>query len=59
MRLRRIARLVSLTLIVIPMPAAAIDCRDWERLEPGQKDAVVYDLIETAVSGSGGRSSSR
>jgi hypothetical protein len=52
---RRIARLVTLGLIVFATPAAAIDCRAWERLGPGQQEAAVYDLIETAVSGSRGR----
>ena len=55
MLLRPIARLVSLVLIVCATPAAAIDCRTWERLGPGQKEAAVYDLIETSVSGSRGR----
>ena len=55
MLLRSIARLVSLALIFFATPAAAINCRTWERLGPGQKEAAVYDLIETAVSGSRGR----
>jgi hypothetical protein len=55
MLLRRIARLVSLMLIVFATPAAAINCQDWERLGPGQKEAAVYDLIDTTVSGSRGR----
>jgi hypothetical protein len=55
MLLRQLARLVSLVLIFFAAPAAAIDCRTWERLGPGQKEAAVYDLIETAVSGSRGR----
>jgi len=55
MPLRSIARLVSLALILFATPAAAIDCRTWERLGPGQKEAAVYDLIETTVSGSRGR----
>ena len=55
MLLRRISRLVSLMLIVFATPASAINCRDWERLGPGQKEAAVYDLIETTVSGSRGR----
>ena len=55
MPLRPIARLVSLALIFFATPAAAIDCRTWGRLGPGQKEAAVYDLIETTVSGSRGR----
>ena len=55
MPLRSTARLVSLVLIFFAAPAAAIDCRAWERLGPGQKEAAVYDLIETTVSGSRGR----
>ena len=55
MSLRSIARLVSLALILFATPAAAIGCQDWKRLGPGQKEAAVYDLIETAVSGSRGR----
>ena len=55
MLLLRIARIASLVLIVFATPAAAIDCRTWERLGPGQKEAAVYDLIETTVSGSRGR----
>ncbi len=55
MPLQPIAKLVSLALILLATPAAAIDCRTWNRLGPGQKEAAVYDLIETAVSGSGGR----
>ena len=55
MPLRPIARLVSLALILFATPAAAIDCRTWGRLGPGQKEAAVYDLIETTMSGSRGR----
>jgi hypothetical protein len=55
MPLRPIARLVSLALILFATPAAAINCQTWDRVGPGQKQAVVYDLIETAVSGSRGR----
>ena len=55
MSLRSIARLVSLALILSATPAAAINCRTWERLGPGQKETAVYDLIETTVSGSRGR----
>jgi hypothetical protein len=55
MLLRSIARFVPLALILCATPAAAINCRTWERMGPGQKEAAVYDLIETAVSGSGGR----
>ena len=55
MSLRSIARLVSLALVLSATPAAAINCRTWERLGPGQKEAAVYDLIETTVSGSRGR----
>ena len=55
MPLRPFARLVSLALLLTATPAAAIDCRTWGRLGPGQKEAVVYDLIETTVSGSRGR----
>jgi hypothetical protein len=55
MPLRLLARLVSLALILFASPAAAIDCRTWERLGPGQKEVAVYDLIETTVSGSRGR----
>ncbi len=55
MPLRPIARLVSLALILFAMPASAINCRTWERLGPSQKEAAVYDLIETTVSGSRGR----
>lgn len=55
MSLRPIARLVPLALIFFATPAAAINCRTWERLGPGQKETAVYDLIETTVSGSRGR----
>ncbi|MCH7643623.1 MAG: hypothetical protein IH974_02220 [Myxococcales bacterium] len=55
MPLRSIARLVSLALILFATPAAAIGCQEWKRLGPGQKEPAVYDLIETAVSGSRGR----
>ena len=55
MPLRPIARLISLALILFATPAAAIDCQTWDRVGPGQKRGVVYDLIETAVSGSRGR----
>jgi hypothetical protein len=55
MPLRPIARLVSLAVILSATPAAAIDCRTWGRLGPDQKEAAVYDLIETTVSGSRGR----
>ncbi len=55
MSLRSIAGLVSLALDLSATPAAAINCRTWERLGPGQKETLVYDLIETTVSGSRGR----
>ena len=55
MPLLLIARLVSLALILFATPAAAINCQTWDRVGPGQKQGVVYELIETAVSGSRGR----
>ncbi len=55
MLLRRIATLVSLALIVFAMPAGAIDCNRWTKLDTGQKEKAVYDLIDTTLSGSRGR----
>ncbi len=52
---RQIAGLVPLLLVVFTTPAAAINCRNWGRMDLGQKEDAVYGLIETAVSGSRGR----
>ncbi|MBW2267663.1 MAG: hypothetical protein JRH16_03725 [Deltaproteobacteria bacterium] len=47
------ALLVSL---LLAEPALAMSCRNWERLSPQQREAAVEQMIQSAVSGSGGRS---
>ena len=52
----RAAALLVLVLIFLPAPARAISCQGWDRLGPDQKLQTVYDMIQSAVAGSGGRS---
>jgi len=55
MSLRPIAAALPLALVLVATHAAAMDCRSWGRIPPDQKQDAVYDLIQTAVSGSRGR----
>jgi hypothetical protein len=53
----RIAALLGLlATFVLAAPAFATSCTQWQRLGPDQKAATVDDMIESAISGSGGRS---
>ena len=48
--------LALLVALLLAEPALAMSCRDWERLGPQQRAASVEHMIQSAVSGSGGRS---
>ena len=48
--------LALLVALLLAEPALAMSCRDWERLGPQQRAAAVEHMIQSAVSGSGGRS---
>ena len=45
-----------LLLLLLAQPAFAITCKQWERLGPDQKAATIDRMIESAISGSRGRS---
>ena len=45
-----------LAALLLAEPALAMSCSDWERLGSQQRSAAVDDMIQSAVSGSGGRS---
>ncbi len=49
---------VLLALIVsslIAAPALATSCQQWQRLGPDRKAATIDQMIQSAISGSGGR----
>ena len=53
----RIAALVGfLTSSLLAAPAVATTCTQWQRLGSDQKAATVAGMIQSAISGSGGRS---
>ena len=53
----RIAALVGfLTSSLLAAPAVATTCTQWQRLGSDQKAATVAGLIQSTISGSGGRS---
>ncbi len=45
-----------LVALLLAEPALAMSCRNWDRLGPQQRAAAVEHMIQSAVSGSGGRS---
>ena len=45
-----------LAALLLAEPALAMSCSQWERLGPQQRTAEVEQMIQSAVSGSGGRS---
>ena len=45
-----------LAALLLAEPALAMTCSQWEGLGPQQKAAAVEQMIQSAVSGSGGRS---
>ena len=45
-----------LFLLLLARPAFAITCQQWERLGPDQKAATIDRMIQSAISGSRGRS---
>ena len=47
---------VLLFLVLLAQPASAITCQQWGRLGPDQKVATIDRMIQSAISGSGGRS---
>ena len=53
----RIAALVGiLTSSLLAAPAVATTCAQWQRLGSDQKASTVAGMIQSAISGSGGRS---
>jgi len=50
----RIFVVLVVALLIAP-PALAISCRDWERLDSGQKRAEIDYMIESAIAGQKGR----
>jgi hypothetical protein len=56
-QLMRMAVLLGIALsLLLAAPALATTCKQWQRLDPGEKAATVDDMIRSAISGSGGRS---
>jgi hypothetical protein len=55
MRLTRIVFVLSSLLFLLASPVQAISCREWDRMGAGQKSATIDRMIQSTVSGSGGR----
>jgi hypothetical protein len=47
--------LSTLMLIVVAGPAAAMSCRDWDRLGPDRRAMAVEGMIQDTIAGSRGR----
>ena len=54
--MRAIPLVALLAALLLAEPALAMSCSQWEGLGPQQKAAAVEQMIQSAVSGSGGRS---
>ena len=55
--LNRTTSLVALLLLLLlARPAFALTCQQWGRLSPDQKAATIDRMIQSAISGSRGRS---
>ena len=54
--MRAIPLVALLAALLLAEPARAMSCSQWEGLGPQQKAAAVEQMIQSAVSGSGGRS---
>jgi hypothetical protein len=37
------------------LPAGATNCRDWDRASPARKDALIENMISSAIAGNQGR----
>ena len=47
--------LILFLTFLLASPAHAINCRQWDRMDVPQKSATIERMIQSAVSGSGGR----
>ena len=47
--------IILLAALLLAAPIEAVNCRQWDRMGPGQKAGTVDRMIQGAVSGSGGR----
>ena len=54
--MRAIPLVALLAALLLAEPALAMSCSQWERLGPQQRAPAVEQMIQSAVSGSGGRS---
>ncbi len=52
---RSVVAILAATLLWVA-PAGATNCRDWDRASPAKKDAIVDNMISSAISGQRGRS---
>ncbi len=55
MRLTSIVFVLSSMRLLLASPVQAITCGQWDRMSPGQKSATIDRMIQSTVSGSGGR----
>ncbi len=47
--------LLLAVVLLLAAPAHAVSCKQWDRMNDGQKSATVDRMIQSAVAGSGGR----
>ncbi len=47
--------LLSSLMFLLASPVQAISCGQWDRMSAGQKSATIDRMIQSTVSGSGGR----
>ena len=55
MRLTNIVLVLCSLMFLLASPVQAITCGQWDRMGAGQKSATIDRMIQSTVSGSGGR----
>lgn len=55
MRLTNVVFVLSPLMFLLASPVQAISCEQWDRMGAGQKSATIDHMIQSTVSGSGGR----
>ena len=55
MKTRLVGGLILLFLLLAAQPGHAMQCKQWERMGPADKSASIHRMIQSTVSGSGGR----
>jgi hypothetical protein len=55
MRFTRVVFVLASSAFLLAAPAQATSCRQWDRMDAGQKSATIDRMIQNTISGSGGR----